>query len=98
MLAGDTRLDGRAIWGKMHGRERRTLQVRELQTCNRRILDCTRRINARIDSEVFRKNERGKQKIPTPTTARKKKIVVDEKAAKRHKSELMLKNDLMFSG
>ena len=50
------------------------------------------------DSEVFRKNERGKQKIPTPTTARKKKIVVDEKAAKRHKSELMLKNDLMFSG
>ena len=53
------------------------------------------------DSEVFRKNKQGRQKIPTPTTAckeekKKEKIVVDEKAAKRHKSGL--KTDLMFRG
>ena len=46
------------------------------------------------DSEVFRKNKRGRQKVPMPTTAckkkemKKEKIVADEKAAKRHKSEL----------
>ena len=47
------------------------------------------------DSEVFRKNKRGRQKITTSITQKKKKkkkkkekIVVDEKAAKRHKSEL----------
>ena len=49
------------------------------------------------DSEVFRKNKRGRQKITTSITQKKEKkkkeekIVVDEKAAKRHKSEL--KND-----
>ena len=51
------------------------------------------------DSEVFRKNKRGRQKITTSITQKKKKkekIVVDEKAAKRHKSEL--KNDLIFRG
>jgi hypothetical protein len=53
------------------------------------------------DSEVFRKNKRGRQKITTSITQKKKKkkeekIVVDENAAKRHKSEL--KNDLIFRG
>ena len=53
------------------------------------------------DSEVFRKNKRGRQKIEASITKKKKQkkrgeIVVDEKAAKRHKSEL--KNDLIFRG
>ena len=53
------------------------------------------------DNEVFRKNKRGRQKIETSITKKKKqkkreKIIVDEKAAKRHKSEL--KNDLIFRG
>ena len=51
------------------------------------------------DSEVFRGNKRGRQKITTSITQKKKKktkekIVVDEKATNRHKSEL--KNDLIF--
>ena len=41
-----------------------------------------------LDSEVFRKHKRGRQKITNSTNQKKKKkkerIVVDEKAAKRH--------------
>ena len=53
------------------------------------------------DSEVFRKNARSRQKIASSATVckkqkKKEKIVVDEKAAKRHKSEL--KTDLTFRG
>ena len=53
------------------------------------------------DSEVFRKNKQGRQKIEMSTSKKKKQkkraqIVVDEEAAKRHKSEL--KNDLIFRG
>jgi len=53
------------------------------------------------DIEVFKGDKRGRQKITTSITQKKKKkkkekSVVDEKAAKRHKSEL--KNDLIFRG
>ena len=47
------------------------------------------------ESEVFRKNKRCRQKLVV-VKQKKQKIVVDEKAAKRHKSEL--KKDLMFRG
>ena len=47
------------------------------------------------ESEVFRKNKRCRQKLVV-AKQKKQKIVVDEKAAKRHKSEL--KKDLMFRG
>ena len=44
---------------------------------------------------MFQKNKRCRQKLVV-VKQKKQKIVVDEKAAKRHKSEL--KKDLMFRG
>jgi len=49
------------------------------------------------DSEVLGKHKRDRQMIANSTNQKKKeKIVVDEKAAKRHKSEI--KKDLIFKG